>query len=119
MTSFQPSILLTTACSEAGPGSRRVLRRAARRSTALADVESPDPLVESLVEWKALANNRRFESLFNQILNRTGIIRRELFQQDDEPRSNQWPVFLRNPPPKKPAPAGCDLARLISTLPLT
>lgn len=49
-------------------------------------VELPDshPLLRRLIDWKELADARRFETLFARILDETGIVRRELLFKDDE-----------------------------------
>ncbi|SIN71281.1 DNA helicase/exodeoxyribonuclease V, beta subunit [Singulisphaera sp. GP187] len=54
---------------------------------ALPDLfELPDshPLLRRLIDWKDLAEARRFETLFARILDESGIVRRELLFKDDE-----------------------------------
>jgi len=54
---------------------------------ALPDLfEVPDshPLLRRLIDWKELADARRFETLFARILDESGIVRRELLFKDDE-----------------------------------
>lgn len=48
------------------------------------DVPEGNPLFKLLLEWSNLAHRRRFEELFTDILQRSGIIRREIFFGEDE-----------------------------------
>jgi exodeoxyribonuclease V beta subunit len=48
------------------------------------DVPEGNPLFKLLLEWSNLAHRRRFEELFTDILQRSGVIRREIFFGEDE-----------------------------------
>jgi len=48
------------------------------------DVTESHPLFRPLLEWSQLARARRFEELFTDILQATGLVRREVFLGDDE-----------------------------------
>ena len=48
------------------------------------DVPEGHPLFKVLLEWSQLAHQRRFEELFTSVLQRSGIIRREIFFGEDE-----------------------------------
>jgi exodeoxyribonuclease V beta subunit len=48
------------------------------------DLPAAHPLVARLHEWKAIADARRFDRLFESILRETGVIRREIFFADGE-----------------------------------
>ncbi|QDU60576.1 RecBCD enzyme subunit RecB [Planctomycetes bacterium Pan216] len=45
---------------------------------------SDAPLSRMLLDWHRLAESRRFDDLFSDILNRSGIVRRELVRSDSE-----------------------------------
>ncbi|QDG51753.1 hypothetical protein FIV42_13645 [Persicimonas caeni] len=54
---------------------------------ALADTDEmsdTDPLVRDLFDWKQAADKRYFESLFNSVLRRSGLLRREIFTKTSE-----------------------------------
>jgi exodeoxyribonuclease V beta subunit len=51
------------------------------RTDALAET---DRLLGDLLDWKILADARRFEILFNSILSRTGLLRAEIFEGTSE-----------------------------------
>ncbi|MHC5544715.1 3'-5' exonuclease, partial [Singulisphaera rosea] len=50
----------------------------------LDELADSHPLLARLVDWKDLADSRRFERLFSRILDDSGVIRRELFLKDHE-----------------------------------
>ena len=53
----------------------------------LFDREEPSvdhPLIEQLYEWKTLAEQQRFDTLFDQLLHRSGLVSRELFLSNSE-----------------------------------
>jgi exodeoxyribonuclease V beta subunit len=79
--------------------------------------ELPDghPIVRRLVDWNALAKERRFENLFTRILDESGVLRRELFLEDNERAltnySHLFELLL-----EKTRTTGCDLSNLVRDL---
>ncbi len=81
----------------------------------LSDLPASHPLVKRLYDWKELAVRRRFEALFSRILDESGIIRRELFQNDDE-RALTNILHLFEILLEEVRTTGGDLGDLIATL---
>jgi exodeoxyribonuclease V beta subunit len=48
------------------------------------DLSDTEPLLGDLIDWKRAADKRWFESLFNDILASTGLLRREIFTKTSE-----------------------------------
>lgn len=48
------------------------------------EVREAEPLYKALLDWNQLARQQRFEALFTDILQRSGLVRREIFQADGE-----------------------------------
>ncbi len=48
------------------------------------EVADSDALNEQLYEWKALADGERFDTLFDQLVHRSGLVSRELFLSNSE-----------------------------------
>jgi exodeoxyribonuclease V beta subunit len=82
---------------------------------ALADLPDSHPLLEKLRAWNDLANRRRFEKLFARILDDSGIIRRELFFEDNERGLTNY-LHLFEILLEHTRRAGCGLADLVTTL---
>ena len=51
---------------------------------ACREVREADPLYKTLLDWNQLARQQRFEALFHEILQRSGIVRREIFEGGKE-----------------------------------
>jgi exodeoxyribonuclease V beta subunit len=81
----------------------------------LQDIPDSHPLLKRLVEWNKLAHSRRFESLFDRILDESGILRRLLFLEDNE-RSLTNYIHLLEILLEQARAIGCDLADLVATL---
>lgn len=73
------------------------------------------PLMKRLIDWRELADRRRFETLFTRILDESGIIRRELFLKDDERALVNF-LHLFEILLEEARATGCDLADLVATL---
>lgn len=43
------------------------------------EVRESDPLYKALIDWNQLARQQRFEALFTDVLQRSGLVRREIF----------------------------------------
>ena len=56
------------------------------------------PLLARLRSWKALADAREFERLFESIVRDSGVVRREIFFADGEREAHQLPPPHRAPP---------------------
>jgi len=82
---------------------------------ALADLPDSHPLVDRLREWNDLASRRRFEKLFTRILDDSGIIRRELFLEDNERALTNY-LHLFEILLEDARDTGCELADLVATL---
>ncbi|WP_193378492.1 3'-5' exonuclease, partial [Singulisphaera acidiphila] len=85
---------------------------------ALPDLfELPDshPLLRRLIDWKDLADARRFETLFARILDQTGIVRRELLFKDDERALTNY-LHLFEMLLEEAHSTGGGLAELVATL---
>ncbi len=54
------------------------------------DLPASHPFVARLHEWKALADGRRFDRLFESILRQTAVIRREIFFEAGERRLTNY-----------------------------
>jgi exodeoxyribonuclease V beta subunit len=81
----------------------------------LGDLSDSHPLVERLVRWKDVAEHGHFERLFAQILDESGIIRRELFLSDSERALTNY-LHLFEILLEQARSTGCELADLVATM---
>jgi exodeoxyribonuclease V beta subunit len=81
----------------------------------LAGLTDAHPLVDKLIRWKDEAVKGRFERLFTQILDQSGIIRRELFLSESE-RSLTNYLHLFELLLEEARVTGCELQHLVRTL---
>jgi exodeoxyribonuclease V beta subunit len=79
--------------------------------------ELPDthPLLRRLLDWKDLADARRFEALFSRILDESGIVRREILFQDGERALTNY-LHLFEILLEEAHTTGCGLTELVTTL---
>jgi exodeoxyribonuclease V beta subunit len=79
------------------------------------DLPESNPLVKRLVDWNKLARDRHFETLFSRILDESGIMRRELFLDDNERALTNY-LHLFEILLEEARATGCELCDLIATL---
>lgn len=79
------------------------------------DLPESEEIVKMLMDWHALAANRRYEELFSTVLDRSGLIRKEIFLSRHERRLTNF-LHIFEILLEEVNASVCDISELVSSL---